>query len=200
MEFSCAGRSSAELVEWVSYDCGYLVSQLLNHSRGWIYAKYWNYFFIILLRWLDLWAWMRSRSSGYSPWTWLISEFSLRQESSKEVQTHLKAGMLEALSGLVYTCVLIWIDDVLVYAQTLDELLKCLSKVFDKLVCSTSNWIQRKQIWYIHLLFRVHEVSQGLFRLLEIVVHSALSWSNHFASDITFTFLNHAGFDSSTMG
>jgi len=40
--------------------------------------------------------------------------------------------MLKALGNLVYTCILIWIENLLVYAKDFEELLQALEKVFER--------------------------------------------------------------------
>jgi hypothetical protein len=44
-----------------------------------------------------------------------------------------QAGMSEALANLLYTCVLLWVDDILVYSQDCDQHLDNLEKVFQKM-------------------------------------------------------------------
>jgi len=50
-----------------------------------------------------------------------------------------QAGVMEVFEDMLYICVLIWIDDVLVYTRSFEDLLIRLEEVFQGFESSTSN-------------------------------------------------------------
>jgi hypothetical protein len=53
--------------------------------------------------------------------------------ASKEAAHAFQAGMYESMDSLLFQCVLIWIDDLLVYSKSFEEHLQNLGKIFERL-------------------------------------------------------------------
>ena len=54
-------------------------------------------------------------------------------QGSCDATTAFQAGMMEALGDLMYNSVLLWVDDLLAYAKTFEELVEALDKIFTQM-------------------------------------------------------------------
>ena len=54
-------------------------------------------------------------------------------QGATDSANEFQPGILEVLGNVIYTCMLIWIDDLFVYAKDFKEVLQVLDKIFERL-------------------------------------------------------------------
>jgi len=140
---------------------------------------------------LGLAVWMLLEDFGSFLWSlnakkftffWLTMEFILWQkliQGSTDSAHAFQAGMMEVLDGMMHVPVLIWIDDVLLFAKTFEDFFRSWKNLSSACGNSMSSWILTRQIY-------VPVKSRGVEgRYLKLELDSMIAVSKHCC-----TFLN----------
>ena len=142
-----------------SHSCRLQMREFSSSADGWLCTHSWSFelfgrSFLVFesgyfrrISAVSAGVWM-PRNLLISDWAWRYISTRLFQGSTDSAHA-FPAGMMEVFDGMVYVSVLIWIDDVLLFAKTPKTIFKSWNNMSSACGNLMSSWILTRQIYVL---------------------------------------------------